>query len=69
MSLIRTRWAAIGAAVAITLGAGGPAIATLRGDTGQLTAAYCGRGEPDPSLLTGDPALVAALAHHLAMTP
>ncbi len=53
----------------VTLGAGGPATATLRGDAGQLTAAFCGRGEPDPGLLTGDPALVAALAGHLAMTP
>lgn len=53
----------------ITLGAGGPATATLRGDAGQLTAAFCGRGERDPGLLTGDPDLVAALADHLAMTP
>lgn len=53
----------------ITLGAGGPATATLRGDAGQLTATFCGRGEADPGLLTGDPALVAALVGHLAMTP
>jgi hypothetical protein len=50
------------------LGAAGPA-AILRGDAGLLTAAFCGRGEPDPGVLTGDPALVGALADHLAVTP
>jgi uncharacterized protein (TIGR03083 family) len=53
----------------VSLGSGGPATATLRGNAEQLAAAYCGRGEPDPGLLSGDPALVAALSGHLAMTP
>jgi uncharacterized protein (TIGR03083 family) len=54
--------------VVVTLGAGGPA-ATLRGDLGQLTRAFCGRGDPDPTLLSGDPGMVAALSDNLAMTP
>ncbi len=54
--------------VVVSLGAGGPT-ATLRGDLDALTRSFCGRGQPDPNLLSGDPALVAALADHLAMTP
>ncbi len=52
----------------IVLGAGG-STATLRGDLGELTRVFCGRGPLDANLLSGDAALVAAIAGHLAMTP
>jgi len=52
----------------ITLGAGGPT-ATLRGDLGDVTRVFCGRVVPGDDLLTGDPALVAALRPKLGMTP
>ena len=53
---------------AITLGDGGSE-AALRGDLGQLTSVFCGRGEFDDSLLTGDATLIAALRDHLSLTP
>ncbi len=52
----------------IVLGAGGPT-ATLRGDLGELTGVFCGRGQLDAGLLRGDAGLIAGLAGHLAMTP
>ncbi len=52
----------------VVLGTGGPEV-TLRGDLGQLTRAFCGRGESDLALLSGDAEMVAALANELAMTP
>ncbi|MEZ5228236.1 MAG: maleylpyruvate isomerase family mycothiol-dependent enzyme [Acidimicrobiales bacterium] len=52
----------------ITLGEGGPS-ATLRGDLGQITRAFCGRGELDADMLTGDADVVSALAGQLARTP
>jgi len=55
-------------ATVLTLGHGGPEM-TIRGDLGQLTRAFCGRGEPDRSLLSGDDGLVAALHAKLAFTP
>jgi len=52
----------------IKLGSGGPET-VLEGDLGQLTKLFCGRGEPDTSLFTGDASVVAAIAPALGMTP
>jgi uncharacterized protein (TIGR03083 family) len=55
--------------VAIELGAGGPATATLRGDLGELTWLGCGRGGPTAQTLSGDAAVVEAVRPHLGFTP
>lgn len=52
----------------VTVGAGGPA-ATLVGDLATLTWLFCGRGSPNAEQLVGDPALVAAVAPRLGLTP
>jgi len=54
--------------ISVRLGAGGPTV-RLQGDVGQLTRAFCGRGEPDRSLFSGDETLIDALHGKLALTP
>lgn len=52
----------------VVLGDGGTTVA-LTGDLGQLTRWFCGRSGPTDADVTGDPALVEAVRHGLAMTP
>ncbi|MCP3939599.1 MAG: maleylpyruvate isomerase family mycothiol-dependent enzyme [Actinomycetia bacterium] len=55
--------------VTVPIGQGGAELARIRGDLDSLTRTFCGRGDVDPSLLSGDPTLVERLSDNLNLTP